>query len=232
MRCFLPPSQTGDGLHFSEDEDIVLVRSLDFVSDYIDDCPWLSRETPKAVRSQPHAPNNKDTVDESCASGWKTIFFMSESLMRGPAMGTPFKIFLIKSLNFPNIYIEFHFLFVFLKKLVSESPSKKSASNRTPERGRTTPQHRQERRDRDRERTAENKENVAAQDRDVDLFALPPPRTPASSRKNARQKNALTSPNHNASGAKGHGVTPKGERSRRGIRQEFRPSGVLFVRRN
>uniref|UniRef100_H3BW05 Maternal embryonic leucine zipper kinase n=1 Tax=Tetraodon nigroviridis TaxID=99883 RepID=H3BW05_TETNG len=140
--------QTGDGLHFSEDEDIVLVRSLDFVSDYIDDCPWLSRETPKAVRSQPHAPNNKDT------------------------------------------------------KLVSESPSKKSASSRTPERGRTTPQHRQERRDRDRERTAENKENVAAQDRDVDLFALPPPRTPASSRKNARQKNALTSPNHNASGAK------------------------------
>uniref|UniRef100_H3DKC9 Maternal embryonic leucine zipper kinase n=1 Tax=Tetraodon nigroviridis TaxID=99883 RepID=H3DKC9_TETNG len=126
--------QTGDGLHFSEDEDIVLVRSLDFVSDYIDDCPWLSRETPK--------------------------------------------------------------------KLVSESPSKKSASSRTPERGRTTPQHRQERRDRDRERTAENKENVAAQDRDVDLFALPPPRTPASSRKNARQKNALTSPNHNASGAK------------------------------
>lgn len=100
-----------------------------------------------------------------------------------------------------------------LKKLVSESPSKKSSSNRSPERGRTTPQHRQERRDRDRERTTENKENVAAHNRDVDLFALPPPRTPASSKRNARQKNALTSPNQNANAGKGHAVTPKGERS-------------------
>lgn len=110
------------------------------------------------------------------------------------------------------------FWFVFLKKLVSESPSKKCSSNRTPERGRRTPQHRRERRDRDRdgdrEQTAENKENVAAHSRDVDLFVLPPPRTPASGKKNGRQKNVLTPPTQNANAAKGHAVTPRGERSR------------------
>lgn len=68
---FLPPSQTRDALHFSEDEDIVIVRSLDFVSDSIDDCPWLSQE---GVTSQPHAPNNKDMVYESCDSGLKLSF--------------------------------------------------------------------------------------------------------------------------------------------------------------
>lgn len=65
---FFSPSQARDALHFSEDEDILIVRSLDFVSDYIDDCPWLqvSKETPKGVRSQPHGSNNKDAVCQSC----------------------------------------------------------------------------------------------------------------------------------------------------------------------
>lgn len=78
LYIFPPSSQTRDGLHLSEDEDIVIVKSLDFVSDYIDDCPWLSRETPKGVRSQPYATGNKDTVYESCARGLKTILSVSE----------------------------------------------------------------------------------------------------------------------------------------------------------
>ncbi|KAE8300124.1 Maternal embryonic leucine zipper kinase [Larimichthys crocea] len=60
----------------------------------------------------------------------------------------------------------------------------------------------------------ENKENIAAtQDRDVDVFALPPPRTPVSSKKNSRpNKNVLTTPNQNANanGTKTNAVTPKG----------------------
>lgn len=79
---FLPASQTRDALHFSEDEDIVIVRSLDFVSDYIDDCPWLPQETSKGVRSQPYAPNDKDMVDECRDSGLKVSFFVLESLMQ------------------------------------------------------------------------------------------------------------------------------------------------------
>lgn len=71
---FFPPSQTRGALHFSEDEDILIVRSLDFVSDYIDDCPWLSQETSKGVRSQPYAPS-KDMVYKSYDSSLKNIFF-------------------------------------------------------------------------------------------------------------------------------------------------------------
>lgn len=73
-----------------------------------------------------------------------------------------------------------------------------------------TPQHCQERRD--RERTTENKENVNAHSKEVDLFALPPPRTPVSSKKNARQRNVLTTPNQNSTATKVHASTPKGER--------------------
>uniref|UniRef100_A0A669D1Y5 Maternal embryonic leucine zipper kinase n=1 Tax=Oreochromis niloticus TaxID=8128 RepID=A0A669D1Y5_ORENI len=52
---------------------------------------------------------------------------------------------------------------------------------------------------RKREQASENKENNDVQDRDVDIFALPPPRTPVSSKKNARlNKNVLTTPNQNA----------------------------------
>uniref|UniRef100_A0A4W6BRQ8 Maternal embryonic leucine zipper kinase n=1 Tax=Lates calcarifer TaxID=8187 RepID=A0A4W6BRQ8_LATCA len=87
---------------------------------------------------------------------------------------------------------------------------KRFAYSPTPERGRTTAQHRQERRD--RERTCENKENIAVQEKDVDIFALPPPRTPVSSKKNARpNKNVLTTPNQNAnaSNSKTNAVTSR-----------------------
>lgn len=93
---------------------------------------------------------------------------------------------------------------------------KKCTYTPTPERGRRTPQCRQERRDGEREQTSENKENVALHDKDVDIFALPPPRTPVSSKKNARNnKNVLTTPNKNtnANGTKTSSVTPKGKKS-------------------
>lgn len=54
------------------------------------------------------------------------------------------------------------------------------------------------------------------QETDVEIFALPPPRTPASSKKNARaNKKVLTTPNQNANvnGTKTNAVTPKGKRS-------------------
>lgn len=52
------------------------------------------------------------------------------------------------------------------------------------------------------------------QEKDVEIFALPPPRTPVSSKKNARpNKNVLTTPNQNATinGPKTNAVTPKGK---------------------
>uniref|UniRef100_A0A3Q3WBX2 non-specific serine/threonine protein kinase n=1 Tax=Mola mola TaxID=94237 RepID=A0A3Q3WBX2_MOLML len=131
--------QTRDALHFSEDDDAVIVGSLDFCSDYIDDCPWV---------------------------------------------------------------------------LASPSLEKKCTFTTTPERGRT-PHHLKERKDRNRERTVENKENIALHDKDVDIFVLPPPRTPVSSKKNTRHnKNVLTTPNQNANanGTKGNALTPKGKR--------------------
>uniref|UniRef100_A0AAQ5ZMP4 Maternal embryonic leucine zipper kinase n=1 Tax=Amphiprion ocellaris TaxID=80972 RepID=A0AAQ5ZMP4_AMPOC len=83
----------------------------------------------------------------------------------------------------------------------------------TPERSRKTTPHRQERRERDQERASENKENTAVQEKDGEIFALPPPRTPVSSRKNARpNKNVLTTPNQNANGTKPSVVTPKGKK--------------------
>lgn len=93
---------------------------------------------------------------------------------------------------------------------------KRCAYSPTPERGRTKTQHREERRHRDQERACENKENIAVQEKDVEIFALPPPRTPVSNKKNARpNKNVLTTPNGNAniSGTKANAVTPKGEES-------------------
>ncbi|XP_008276654.1 maternal embryonic leucine zipper kinase [Stegastes partitus] len=145
--------QSREVLHFSEDEDAVIVGSLDFCSDYIDDCPWVSvpQYTPQRVRGQPDGTTNKDM------------------------------------------------------RLLSPSVEKKSAHSTTPERGRTATPQRQERRERDQERASENKENTA------DIFALPPPRTPVSSKKNARpNKNVLTTPNQNANGTKPNVVTPKG----------------------
>uniref|UniRef100_I3JQV1 Maternal embryonic leucine zipper kinase n=1 Tax=Oreochromis niloticus TaxID=8128 RepID=I3JQV1_ORENI len=88
-------------------------------------------------------------------------------------------------------------LLVFLKRLVSPSVEKGHPSSPTPERARkATPRCHRERK---REQASENKENNDVQDRDVDIFALPPPRTPVSSKKNARlNKNVLTTPNQNA----------------------------------
>lgn len=73
LMCFNEPflcffSQTRDVLHFSEDEDAVIVGSLDFGSEYIDDCPWVSvtQYTPQEVRGQPDgAASTKDTVCEN-----------------------------------------------------------------------------------------------------------------------------------------------------------------------
>ncbi|XP_060921175.1 maternal embryonic leucine zipper kinase [Labrus mixtus] len=155
--------QTREVLHLSEDEDAVIVGSLDFCSEYIDDCPWVSvsQYTPQGARGQPDgAANPKDT------------------------------------------------------RLASPSVERRCGYSPTPERGRTTAQQqRQERRCREQEQISENKENVAVQERDVDIFVLPPPRTPASSKKNARaNKNVLTTPNQNtnADGAKPNSGTPKG----------------------
>uniref|UniRef100_A0A8C4IXT2 Maternal embryonic leucine zipper kinase n=1 Tax=Dicentrarchus labrax TaxID=13489 RepID=A0A8C4IXT2_DICLA len=89
--------------------------------------------------------------------------------------------------------------FIFSLRLASPSVEKRCAYSPTPERVRTTTQHGQERRDRVQVRTSENKENIAVQDKDVEIFALPPPRTPVSSKKNARpNRNVLTTPNQNA----------------------------------
>ncbi|XP_053188032.1 maternal embryonic leucine zipper kinase [Scomber japonicus] len=154
--------QTKETLHFSEDEDAVIVGSLDFCSEYIDDCPWVSgtQHTPQGVRGQPErTTNNKDVL------------------------------------------------------LASPLKERRCAYSPTPERGRATTQHRQGRRDGDQERTNENKENIAVQEKDVEIFALPPPRTPVSSKKNARpNKNVLTTPNQNAyvNDNKTNALTPKG----------------------
>ncbi|XP_060949814.1 maternal embryonic leucine zipper kinase [Limanda limanda] len=94
------------------------------------------------------------------------------------------------------------------RHLASPSVERRCAYSPTPERGRKTPQHRQERRDRDQQQTPDNKENIAVQEKDVDIFVLPPPRTPASSKKNARHKNVLTTPNRNTDG-KNNALTPK-----------------------
>ncbi|KAM7419185.1 hypothetical protein PAMA_016349 [Pampus argenteus] len=154
--------QTKETLHFSEDEDAVIVGSLDFCSDYIDDCPWVSvtQHTPNGVRNQPErTTNNKDT------------------------------------------------------RLASPSVERRCAYSPTPEMGRVTTRHRQERKGRDQERTNENKENITEQEKDVEIFLLPPPRTPVSSKKNTRpNKTVLTTPNHNANvnGTKTNALTPKG----------------------
>ncbi|XP_033976734.1 maternal embryonic leucine zipper kinase [Trematomus bernacchii] len=152
--------QSMEALHLSEDEDAMIMGSLDLCSDYIDDCPWVSAKhyTPQGVRGQPDGAVNKDT------------------------------------------------------RLASPAVEKRYAYSPTPKRGRTAAQHRQERRDRDQERTSENKENMAVQQKDVELFALPPPRTPVSSKKNPRpNKNVLTTPNKNANVA--NADAPKGEGS-------------------
>ncbi|XP_041640238.1 maternal embryonic leucine zipper kinase [Cheilinus undulatus] len=154
--------QSREALHFSEDEDAVIVGSLDFCSEYIDDCPWVSvkQYTPHAVRGQPDgAANPEDT------------------------------------------------------RHTSPSAERRYGYSPTPERGRPTTQQRNERRCRGQEKNSENKENIAVQEKDADMFVLPPPRTPVSNKKNPRpNKNVLTTPNQNTNGngTKTNSVTPKG----------------------
>ncbi|XP_071385752.1 maternal embryonic leucine zipper kinase [Centroberyx affinis] len=155
--------QPKQALHFSEDEDGVVLGSMEFCSDYIDDYPWvsLSHRSPQGVRGQPDGAanpnNNKNT------------------------------------------------------RLASPSVEKRWGHSPNLERERVTPHRRQERRDREQERTSENKENIAVPEKDVEIFALPPPRTPVTNKKNARPaKNVLTTPTQNVSGTKTNAVTPKG----------------------
>ncbi|XP_034043911.1 maternal embryonic leucine zipper kinase [Thalassophryne amazonica] len=146
-----------DALHFSEDDEALIVGSLDFCSDYIDDCPWISntQHTPRVVRDQ----------SDSTTNGKET-------------------------------------------KLASPLGKKRYACSPTSEKVRSAPQHCREKRDRDREQTSENKESIDVQEKDVEIFMLPPPRTPASNKKNIRQnKNMLTTPTK--SGNKNNAVTPK-----------------------
>ncbi|XP_017272803.1 maternal embryonic leucine zipper kinase [Kryptolebias marmoratus] len=152
--------QAREILQYSEDEDAVIIGSLDFCSDYIDDCQWVSVQhcTPQGVRGRPDGNTNRDT------------------------------------------------------RLVSPSVEMRSTYSPTAERGRMTPQHQHKhRREKDREQTSENKENVAEEKR-AQPFALPPPRTPASSKKNARpNRNVLTTPNKNTNiNTKSNVGTPKG----------------------
>uniref|UniRef100_A0A096LTW2 Maternal embryonic leucine zipper kinase n=1 Tax=Poecilia formosa TaxID=48698 RepID=A0A096LTW2_POEFO len=145
--------QKREALHFSEDEDAVIIGSLDFCSDYIDDSPWV--------------------------------------------------------------------LFVILKKLASPLAEKRDVF--TPTAGSTvTPQHRER-----KERDQENKENIA-DEKGVDVFALPPPRTPASSKKNRPNKNVLNTPNQNTNcnGTKAGVGTPKGKPAKV---IEYRTSENVFV---
>ncbi|XP_075886653.1 maternal embryonic leucine zipper kinase [Nelusetta ayraudi] len=94
------------------------------------------------------------------------------------------------------------------KDMNFESPSVKRRYIRSPEAAPTTPQQRQERRERGREQTCEKKENIGVHAKDVDAFVLPAPRTPASSKKAARHnKNVLTTPNQN--GTKASAASPR-----------------------
>lgn len=89
---------------------------------------------------------------------------------------------------------------MFLQRMTSPAAEKRSAQSPMPERGRTARQHRPERREKYQEQAIENKENIALQDRDAEKFLVPPPQTPASSKKNGRlNKNVLTTPNDNVS---------------------------------
>uniref|UniRef100_A0A6Q2Z347 Maternal embryonic leucine zipper kinase n=1 Tax=Esox lucius TaxID=8010 RepID=A0A6Q2Z347_ESOLU len=83
----------------------------------------------------------------------------------------------------------------------------------TPERRPVTPHSRQERRDRGREQSNKNKENVAVASKDSDIFALPAPRSPLPSRKTTTtNKNVLTTPTHNIMNHSGRRAdTPKGK---------------------
>lgn len=64
MEGFFSLPQTRELLQYSEDEDAVVIRSLDFCSDYIDDCQWASvqQHKPQRVRGQLDGSTDRDTV--------------------------------------------------------------------------------------------------------------------------------------------------------------------------
>uniref|UniRef100_A0AAY5L163 Maternal embryonic leucine zipper kinase n=1 Tax=Esox lucius TaxID=8010 RepID=A0AAY5L163_ESOLU len=101
----------------------------------------------------------------------------------------------------------------------------------TPERRPVTPHSRQERRDRGREQSNKNKENVAVASKDSDIFALPAPRSPLPSRKTTTtNKNVLTTPTHNIMNHSGRRAdTPKDPSSRKREREERKAEGVVEI---
>ncbi|XP_061762902.1 maternal embryonic leucine zipper kinase isoform X1 [Nerophis ophidion] len=159
--AFSPPhgrSQTKKSLHFTDDDDAVILGRVDLCSDYIDDCPWVSvmRRTPQGAGEK-----TQRTTDD--------------------------------------------------KRPASPLMDNRCVQTTTPEKGHNLAQHRQERKRRGRYPTCENKENVALQETDVEIFALPPPRTPASGKKHPRPgRNVVTTPNPSLSnGTRGTALTPK-----------------------
>nr|XP_057917866.1 maternal embryonic leucine zipper kinase isoform X1 [Doryrhamphus excisus]XP_057917951.1 maternal embryonic leucine zipper kinase isoform X1 [Doryrhamphus excisus] len=148
--------QTKKALHFNDDDDAVILDSLDLCSDYIDDCRWIS--------VTPHTPQGAREKTEQITNN---------------------------------------------KKLASPRVDKRCIQNTTPERVQAPAQHHQERRRRrERENTSENKENVALQEKDMEIFALPLPRTPASGKKTPRPNKNVA--NQNVSNAtRGTAVTSK-----------------------
>uniref|UniRef100_A0A7N8X5T0 Maternal embryonic leucine zipper kinase n=1 Tax=Mastacembelus armatus TaxID=205130 RepID=A0A7N8X5T0_9TELE len=157
------------------------------------DHPWVMKDYNSPVEWYSRQPLGH--IDEDC------ITEMAVNMKRSRESTTA----LVKEVC--EIYT-YHISLFLLKRLASPSEEKRS----TAERGRGT-QHCRDRRARDQEPTSENKENLAVEEKDVERFVLPPPRTPVSSKKNARpNKKVLTTPNQNANvnDSKTNGVTPKG----------------------
>uniref|UniRef100_A0A8K9V616 non-specific serine/threonine protein kinase n=1 Tax=Oncorhynchus mykiss TaxID=8022 RepID=A0A8K9V616_ONCMY len=117
---------------------------------------------------------------------------------------------------------------VFLKRATCPSAEKRRDQTKhapTPEREPNAHRH-QERRDQCRERTNENKENVAVANKDADIFALPAPRSPVANRKATQSnKRVLTTPTHNNTNKVGNKLdTPQEPLVLRSLSPSVRPS--------
>ncbi|KAM8842509.1 maternal embryonic leucine zipper kinase isoform 1-T1 [Synchiropus picturatus] len=146
-----PGFQSQEAIHYADDEDAVIVGSLDYCNEYIDDCPWdsVAHHTPPRVRGR----TEKTTYDT---------------------------------------------------KFLSPSVQSRNDHSPTPERRHTPAQRKAN------DKTSEDKENIARQEKDVEIFALPLPLTPVSNKKQPRStKNVLTPPNKNVNGHKPKAATPK-----------------------
>ncbi|KAF7213022.1 maternal embryonic leucine zipper kinase isoform X2 [Nothobranchius furzeri] len=134
--------QTRGALQYYEDDDAVIIGSLDLCSDYFEDCPWVSvqQHTPQGVRG---------LLDGNTTREMRVV-----------------------------------------------SPSERSVdTSPLAERGRVMTKRHHKKRQKEPEQMGENKENVAEK-KVVERFALPPPRTPVSSKKSTRpHRNVLTTPN-------------------------------------